>query len=182
MSTMMASNRRPGRLWIETGPSVAHRHEVAEHEPAPRVGRQHGPGRHQCPLVPVDHGAERLHDDQRPYPAVLQHSQRGIAEPESAHRHVEVGASQVRQREPGHLDLGHREQTRHQIVVVELDLVHLGVEDRIVTAAQADGPDRRRLPVEFLEAGIHLIPVRASMQQNLLPRAASPTFCHAGPG
>ena len=129
MSTMMASKRRPGSVRVEPGgPDHARRSRRATSRHRGSAVKRRA-DRDQPALVPLDHLAERLDHEQRAHARVLQHGLRGVAEPEPADHHVEAGPRQLRQREPGDLDLGHREQARHQEVVVELDLVDVLADD-----------------------------------------------------
>ncbi len=148
---------------VETGGPVTfgiwfaahHREEVVVDQPRPRVGGERVGDGQQTILMPPDHGTERVDDGQRPDPLVGKHRLGGIAEPQSTYQDVELPAVDRTETEVGQLDLGRGEQARHQVLVVELDLEHVGVDGRVVALAQTDRPDRRLLPGKLLKARTH---------------------------
>jgi hypothetical protein len=139
MSTRIAENCRPGAAGSGPDP-CGQREEVALHEPDPRVGRQTDRVGEQVPLVPADHLSQRLDDDQRTYACIRERGTRGVAEAEPAHEHLQLGPGDRGQSEVRQLDLGDREQARHQELVAELHLVDVDLERRLESPAQADRP------------------------------------------
>jgi hypothetical protein len=140
----------PRLVGVEAGP-VAHREEVAVHEAAPRVGDEHRTDRHEAPAVPVDDGLERVDDDQLADARVDEDLLGGVAQAETADRDVEVGAVQPREGEPRHLDLGHREQARHEELVTELHLEDVLAAGGVPPSAQAHLAEGRLAPAQLLE-------------------------------
>ena len=94
-------------------------------------------------LVPADHRGERLDDHQRAHPRLLERGDRGVAEPQPADDDVELVAGAGGQPQPGQLDLGDREQARHEELLAELDLVDVDLERALEPATQADLAHRR---------------------------------------
>ncbi len=130
--------------------------EVAVQEPGPRVLGQADRVRQQLTLVPVDDLGDGVDDGQRPHPGVVESGVSGVAEPEATDEYVEVAAVGLRQAQPGELDLGDGEQAGHEVLVPELDLVHVDLQRRLHASAQADLAHRRLAPVELLEPLAHL--------------------------
>ena len=101
--------------------------------------------------MPVDHLGQRLDHRQRTHPGILQHRPGGVPQSEAADHHVEAVAGKFGQGEAGEFDLRHREQTRHEELVTELDLVHVDLQGRIQPPSQAHRPHGGFPPVKLLE-------------------------------
>ena len=130
MSTRMASKRRPGTSRVEAAGPAA----MAKKSPATRRQRgsevsraASGSRSRSCHSIT---SRERLDDDQRPHPRVLERAPGGVAEAESADDDVEPVLARLGQPEPGEVDLGDGEQARHEELVAELDLVDVDVPRR----------------------------------------------------
>jgi hypothetical protein len=62
---------------------------------------------------------------------VVQHGPGGVAETETAHSHVQGRIRSGLETEPRELDLRRGEETRHEELVTQLDLVHVDTQEGI---------------------------------------------------
>jgi hypothetical protein len=106
-------------------------------------------------LVPADHRREGLDDGQRAHPWLLERGHRGVAESQPADDDVQLRTGARGQPQPRQLDLGDREQARHEELLTELDLVHVDLEGALEAAAQDELAHLGVLPVQLLEASDH---------------------------
>ncbi|MCW2948967.1 MAG: hypothetical protein JWR24_5684 [Actinoallomurus sp.] len=77
-------------FWIETPGGAGHREEIAADQTTPGIRRQPGAERYEFPFVPLDHFAERLHNNERAHAGVLQYTLRGVTKTKSPYNDVEV--------------------------------------------------------------------------------------------
>src|SRR4051812_32894936 len=145
-------------LRIETDGAFGHREEVASLQANPWIRRQFGGVGKQQTLMPADDFLERFHHHERMNAGILERRLCGVAEPQSPDDDVELGIGGLSQPEARERYLSHREQARHQELVAELDLVHVDLEHRLDSPAQADDPHAGLRPVENLEACTHDAP------------------------
>ncbi len=140
------------RAAVERRARADRREEVGRDEAGPGVAGQRPRAREQAALVPADDRGQCLDDRQRGDPVVLEGGECRAPQPEPADEHVEAGARVRGQAEPGELDLGDREEARHEVLLAQPHLEHVHVEHRLAAPPQRDLAHRRRLPVELLEA------------------------------
>ena len=143
-------------LGPERQPRGDHREEVTLHEVAARVVDERPGHREQLPFMPVDDLSERLDDPQRPHPRILEHRPGRVPETETTDDDIERITGQEGQGETGQLDLRHREQARHEVLLAQDHLVHVDLQRGLQPSPHADLPHGGRAPVELLEVPAHL--------------------------
>src|SRR2546425_5967764 len=105
--------------------------------------------------MPVDHCVQRLDDEKRLDRLMLKHRLRRVTETEAADDDIETPPRKLCQSQPRQRDFGGREQTRHEILVTELDLEDIDPQRQFTTAAQAQRADRRGPIIELFKIQAH---------------------------
>ncbi len=101
--------------------------------------------------MPVDDCFQPIDHENRGDPAVFQSGFCSVAKAKSADDHLEFFSGCGCQAQSRQVFLGHSEPARHQEGFAEQDLVILLAGNEVPAAAQAEGADRSRPVVQFLE-------------------------------
>ena len=138
-------------LRTEAGTLRDHREEIPVDQVASRICGELAREREQMALVPLDDHIQRFDHVHRAHSGVLQDRSCRVAEPEPAYDDIEVATDNFCEREAGEVDLGNREQARHEELIAELHFVHIDLERRFQSSPHADLTNRCLTPVDLLE-------------------------------
>ena len=125
------------------------------------IGGKAGRLRQQISPVPIDHRIGELDHRECPDPIAAQRLLRRIAQTQAADEDIERCPRGAFEAQPRQFLLRDGEQTRHHMLVIELDLVDIGAHRQVEPAPQADHTHRRLLPAQLLEPCAHAISISA---------------------